>query len=135
MKRQLARVLLCAALLSPAVVPGLAVAADKPTNEFNVDRKNDLAFGGHIAALDTTAGSVTVKHKEKGPMTFSIAKDCLLFVKQKKGAAALTDFVVGEEVRVLYQKAGTTNVCHSMWQPGSNPKEREHKLENEAKTP
>jgi hypothetical protein len=134
MKGHLARVLLCAVLLSPAVAPRLAVAADKP-NEFGVDRKNDLDFKGAITALDATAGSVTIKNKEKGAMTFAVAKDCLLFVKHKKDGVTLADFKVGEEVRVLYSQAGTAIVCHSMWQPGSNPSEKQRKLEDEKTAP
>ena len=134
MKGHLARVLLCAVLLSPAVAPRLAVAADKP-NEFGVDRKNDLDFKGAITALDATNGSVTVKNKEKGTMTFAVAKDCLLFVKHKKDGVTLADFKVGEEVRLLYGQAGTAIVCHSLWEPGSNPTEKQRRIENETKTP
>src|SRR6266478_7975040 len=124
MKGHLARVLLCAALLSPAIAPGLAVAADKP-NEFNKDMKHDLKYEGSITAIDSTAGTVTVKSKEKGPLTLTVSKDSLLFVKHKKGAAALTDFKVGEEVHVLYVQSGTTIVANSMWHPGANPSEKQ----------
>ena len=134
MKGHLARVLLCAALLAPAVMPGLAVAADKG-NEFMQDRKADLKYSGSITAIDATAGSVTIKNKEKGPLILGIAKDCLLFVKGKPGQAALADFKVGEEVHLYYSQAGTAIVCHSMWQPGANPREKEHEVENKAKTP
>lgn len=120
MKGHLARVLLCVALLAPAIAPRLAVAADQP-NQYNVDKKKDLEFKGAITALDATAGSVTIKNKEKGSMTFAIAKDCLFFVKAKSGAAAVTDFKVGEQVHVLYNEAGTVLTCHSMWQPGVEP--------------
>lgn len=34
--------------------------------------------------------------EKKGLMTFPIAKDCMMFVKHKKGAASLADFKVGE---------------------------------------
>lgn len=134
MKGHLARVLLCAVLLTPAVAPGLAVAADKG-NEFMQDRKADLKFAGSISAIDATAGSVTVKNKEKGPLTLSIAKDCLLYVKHKPGQAALADFKVGEEIHLYYSQAGTAIVCHSMWEPGANPREKEREVENKAKTP
>ena len=135
MKGHLARMLLCAVLLTPAVAPRLAVAADNQPNEFGLDRKNDLGFRGVITALDATNGVVTVKNKEKGPMTFAVAKDCLLFVKHKKDGVTLTDFKVGEAVRLLYGQAGTTIVCHSLWEPGSNPSEKQRKLEDESKTP
>jgi len=134
MKGHLARVLLCAALLAPAVMPGSAVAADKG-NQFMQDRKADLKYSGSITAIDATAGSVTIKNKEKGPLILGIAKDCLLFVKGKPGQAALADFKVGEEVHLYYSQAGTAIVCHSMWQPGANPREKEHEVENKAKTP
>ena len=127
MKGQLSRVLLCIALLTPALAPRLAVAAEK--NAFKKDKQNDIEFHGSITAIDTNALTVTIKNKEKGAMTFAVAKDCLLFVKHKKGQAALTDFKVGEDVKVLYRQDAGALVCHSMWQPGSNPAEKEHRLE------
>ncbi len=135
MKGHLARVLLCAALLTPAVVPGSAVAADKQPNEFMQDRKADLKYSGSITAIDAAAGSVTIKNKEKGPLTLSIAKGCLLFVKHKPGQAALADFKVGEEVHLFYSQAGAASMCHSMWQPGANPRVKEREVENKTKTP
>lgn len=134
MKGHLARVLLCAALLAPAMAPRLAVAADN-ANQYGLDKRNDLSFRGAITALDATAGSVTVKNKEKGSMTFAIGKDCLLFVKHKKDAATLADFKVGEQVSVLYAQNGTALVCHSMWQPGSNPAEKQRDIQDEKKAP
>jgi len=133
MKGHLARVILCAALLTPAVAPGLAVAADKQVNQFNQDMKHDLKYHGSITAIDTTAGTVTVKSKEKGALTLTVSKDSLLFVKHKKGPAALGDFRVGEEVHVLYAQSGGTVLAHSMWHPGANPSEKQREVEN--KTP
>ena len=111
-------------------VTSLQMAAPKVTRTFWVRV--------HVPADATpglNAGSVTIKNKEKGPLTLAIAKDCLLFVKGKPGQAALADFKVGEEVHLYYSQAGTAIVCHSMWQPGANPREKEHEVENKAKTP
>ena len=129
MKGQLSRVLLCIALLTPALAPRLAVAAEK--NAFVQDRKNDLEFHGSITAIDTNAVTVTVKNKEKGALTFTVTKDSLLFVKQKKGAATLADFKVGDEVNALYRQNGTALTCDSLWHPGSSPREKEHKIEKQ----
>jgi Cu/Ag efflux protein CusF len=128
MKGRLSRWLLCLVLVPLAGTSRLALGADKP-NEFVQDQKKDLEFTGSITGVDTNALTVTINNKEKGAMTFSIAKDCLLFVKHKKGAAALTDFKVGEAVKALYRQQNNTLVCQSMWQPGSHPREKEHKIE------
>src|ERR1041385_6207544 len=132
MKRQLSRVLLCAALLSPVIGIGRAMAQQ---NKFNEAMKEDLEYSGSITAIDTNAPAVTVKNKEKGAMTFSLAKDCLYFVKHKKGAAVLADFKVGEEVRVLYKQDNGALVCHSLWEPGSNARVKEHRLEKQSPSP
>jgi hypothetical protein len=133
MKRQLIRVLLCAALLGPALAPRLAMADDKELNAFNQYSKKDLKYHGAIAAIDATAGTVTVKNKDKGPLTLTITKDTLLFANHKKGPAALGDFKVGEDVHVLYAQAGAAITCDSMWHPGASPAEKQRELEN--KTP
>ena len=130
MKGQLSRVLLCVALLAPAITPGLALAADK--NAFLQDQKNDLAFHGSITAIDTNALTVVVKSKEKGSLTLTVSKDSMLFVKQKKSGATLSDFKVGDEVKALYRQNGTALACDSLWQPGSNPREKEHKIEKQS---
>ena len=130
MKGQLSRALLCVALLTPALTPGLAAATEK--NAFVQDKKNDLEFHGSITAIDTNALTVAVKSKEKGSLTFTVSKDSLLFVKQKKGAATLSDFKVGDEVNALYRQNGTVLACDSLWQPGSNPREKEHKAEKQS---
>lgn len=129
MKGQLSRVLLCVALLTPALAPRLAVAAEK--SAFLQDKKNDLEFHGSITAIDTNALTVAVNSKGKGAMTFAVCKDSLLFVKHKKGAATLADFKVGDEVNALYRQNGTALTCDSLWQPGSNPREKERKIEKQ----
>jgi Cu/Ag efflux protein CusF len=133
MKRQLHDALLCAALLATVLVPGRAIAADNQPNKFNEAKKQDLEYTGSITAINTNAAIVTVKSKEKEAMTLSLAKDCMLFVKHKKAAAALSDFKVGEEVRVLYKQEGGALVCDSMWEPGSNPGEKVHKIQKQEK--
>ncbi|HTS17629.1 MAG TPA: hypothetical protein VMP11_08655 [Verrucomicrobiae bacterium] len=128
MKSRLSGIVLCAALLGLALGSGRAIAADAP-NKFDQAKKHDIEFTGSITAIDTNAPSVTVNSKEKGPMTLSVASDCMFFVKHKKGAAALSDFKVGEEVHVLYKQSGSAMVCDSMWEPGSNAAEKEHKVQ------
>jgi hypothetical protein len=133
MKRRLARVLLCAALLSPAIAPRLAIAGEKELNEFNQYSKKDLKYHGEITAIDATAGTVTVKNKDKGPLTLTVTSGTLLFVKHKKGPAALGDFKVGEDVHLLYAQSGAAITCDSMWHPGSSPVDKQREIEN--KTP
>jgi len=131
MKRRIAGPLLSAVLLvSP--FPSLVAFAAEKQNAFESEKKTDLEFEGKITALDANAGSVTVKQEKKGSMTFSVAKDAMLFVKHKKGAATLADFKVGEEVKLLYVQNATNLVCRSLWQPGSNPSEKEHKIQKQA---
>jgi hypothetical protein len=125
-------VVFSAALLASALVPGRATAADDQPNKFDQAKKHDIEYRGSLTAINTNAPAVTVNDKEKGPMTFSVAKDCMFFVKHKKGAAALTDFKVGEEVRVLYKQEGSAVVCESMWEPGSDPGEKEHKVQKQS---
>ena len=127
MKRHLSGVLLCAALLIPAVLPGRATAADKETNKFSEVKKHDLELSGTITAMHTNG--VTIKLEGTGKKTFTVAKDCMFFVKHKEGAAALTDFKIGEKVNVLYKQVGPALVCDSMWQTGSLPTEKERKIE------
>lgn len=129
MTGRLSRSLLCLVLGTLAGPPRLAIAADKQPNEFVQEQKRDIELTGSITGVDTNALTVTINNKEKGAMTFSIARDCMLFVRHKKGAAALTDFNVGEAVKVLYRQQTNALVCHSMWQPGSHPREKEHKIE------
>jgi Cu/Ag efflux protein CusF len=131
MKKHLARTFVCVALLASPLVPRLAVAAEKQ-NAFEQEKKTDLELEGKITAIDSTAGTVTVKHEKRGPMTFPVAKNAMMFVKHKKGAASLGDFKVGEEVKLLYRQDGTNLVCHSLWQPGSNPSEKEHKIQKQS---
>jgi Cu/Ag efflux protein CusF len=131
MKRRVARAILGTVLLVSALASGLALAAEKQ-NAFQQEKRKDMEFDGKITAIDATAGSVTVKHNQKGQMTFSVAKDAMLFVNHKKGAASLGDFKVGEEVRLLYRQDGSNLVCHSLWQPGANPKEKEHRIEKQS---
>jgi Cu/Ag efflux protein CusF len=121
------------ALLASLVVPRVAVAAEKQ-NAFEQEKKMDLEIKGTIPAIDATAGTVTVTHKKKGPMTFSVAKDAMMFVKHKKEAASPADFKVGEEVKLLYRQDGTKLVCHSLWQPGWNPSEKKHKLQKQSQS-
>jgi len=52
-------------------------------------------------------------------------------VKHKKGCASLSDFKVGEEEKLLYRQDGTNIVCNSLWQPGSNPAEKKHKIQKQ----
>lgn len=59
----------------------------------------------------------------------------MLFVKHKKSGAGLGDFKVGEEVKVLYKQVGGALVCQSMWQPGSDPREKEHKIQKQTNAP
>ena len=132
MDKHLARVLLCAALLIPIWAPDSATAADKPKNEFNQAKKSDLTYDGSITAIDAAARTVTIKQKQKGSLTFSVPADAMLFVKHKKGAASLSDFKVGEDVNVLYQQNGNTLVCRSLWEPGSSPTDKEHKLQKKS---
>src|SRR5450432_1713268 len=80
MKRRLFRVLLCAALLTPALAPRPAIAGEKELNAFNQYSKKDLKYHGEITAIDATAGTVTVKNKEKGPLTLTVTSGTLLFV-------------------------------------------------------
>ena len=134
MKRRIARGLLCIAFLAPTFGPGLAIAAEKQENAFKEAEKQDLRFDGSISAIDTNAATVIIQHKQRGPMTFSFAKDAMFFVKHKKGAASLSDFKVGETVRVLYRQENGTLVCHGMWQPGANPSEKEGKIEKQGQT-
>jgi Cu/Ag efflux protein CusF len=134
MKGQLARGLLCVALLVTAIAPGLALAIDKEPNKFDEAMRLDFKFSGQITALDPTAGTVTVVNKEKGPITLSVPHDCMLFVKHKKGAATLADFKVGDEVKVLYQRDNTNVVCASLWQPGSNASKKQQKLQKTGPT-
>ncbi len=128
MKGNLVRLFVCGALLSLAIAPQLARAADQK-NAFRQAEKHDLKCEGKISAIDATAGTVTVNNKQKGPLALTVAKDCMLFVKHKKGAASLADFKVGEEVKALYSQDAGALVCHSLWQPGSNPAEKERKLQ------
>ena len=114
--------------------PALAMAADKEPNKFNQAKRQDFKFQGEITALDAAAGTVTVNDKDKGPITLSVPQDCMLFVKHKKGAATLADFKVGNGVKLLYVQNGTNVVCTSMWQPGSHPREKEHKIQKESKS-
>jgi len=137
MKKYMVRllILICAALLTPVVMPGQAQAADKESNQFKEAEKNDLEYSGSITAIDTNAPSVTVKHKTKGPMTFTLASGCMMFVKHKTGAATLADFKVGEEVNVLYKQNGTSLICDSLYQPGAHAREKERKAQKESTTP
>ncbi len=131
MKRGLSATFFCAALLVSVVVSTRATAADAQPNKFDQAKKHDIEFTGSLTAININAPAVTVNSKEKGAMTFAVASDCMFFVKHKKGAAALTDFKVGEQVHVLYKQAGGGVVCESMWQPGADPGEKEHKAEKE----
>ncbi|HUK84130.1 MAG TPA: hypothetical protein VLZ12_16030 [Verrucomicrobiae bacterium] len=133
MRRQVARAFLCGVVLASPLASGGAAAAEKQ-NAFEQEKKLDLEFEGKITTIDATASTVTVKHKHKGPMTFSVAKDCMMFVKHKKGAASLGDFKVGEEVKILYRQDATNVVCRSLWEPGSNPSEKEHKLQKQTQS-
>jgi Cu/Ag efflux protein CusF len=128
MKRQVVRILTCGALLAAVLTPRWATA-EKPKNAFKAEEKKDLDYKGAITAIDAKAGTVTISNKQKGPLALTVAKDCMLFVKHKKGQAALADFKVGEEVRALYRQDAGALVCHSMWQPGSNPAEKESKVQ------
>jgi Cu/Ag efflux protein CusF len=134
MKKYLVRALLCSALLV-TVLTFRGATAETPKNAFKEEEKKDLDYKGSITAVDATAGTVTISHKEKGPLTLTVAKDCLLFVKHKKGQASLADFKVGEEVKVLYRQDAGALVCHSMWQPGSHPSEKEHMIEKQTPKP
>ncbi len=132
MKRNVCRELLCATLLTATLLTGIARAEDK--NALKQEKKTDLKLEGKITALDATAGTVTVQDNNKAPMTFTVAKNAMFFVNHKKGAAALTDFKVGEKVTVLYRPDGGATVCRSMWQPGANATEKQHKIQEASET-
>jgi Cu/Ag efflux protein CusF len=130
MNRRMGRPVLYAVLLVSALASGLALAAEKQ-NAFEQEKRKDTQIDGKITAIDAAARTVTVKHDQKSK-TFSVAKDAMLFVNHKKGAASLADFKAGEEVRLLYRQDGSNVVCHSLWQPGANPEEKEHRIEKQS---
>ena len=131
MKQHHRVLLLCSAILVSGLVCGLTVRAAN-TNEFDQAKKKDLTIEGKITAIDTNAVSVTIQHKEKGPLTFSVPSSAMLFATHKKGHATLADFKVGDTVKVAYKQSNGSMVCDSMWQPGSNPTEKEHKVEKQS---
>ena len=68
-------------------------------------------FGGKIASIDVTAGTITIKHKEE-TKTFALAPDCKFGGDAGAKKAKLADLQVGDRVKVSYTEEGGKLLCH-----------------------
>lgn len=132
MTRQLRKSLLFTALLA-AIFAAAALAADEPHNKFNETKKHDQEYTGQITMFLPKAGNVTVTARDKDPIKVKLAADCMFFTKQKKDAASIADFKLHDDVRVLYREVDGKLVCDAMWEPGSDPSQKEAKEQKDAK--
>lgn len=135
MKSLLYRALLCAALLVTISAARATLAADElsASTRFYEAKTNNVERIGWITALLPKPGIVVVKPKEGNAIKVTLAKDCLFFTKQKKEAATLTDFKVGEEVRLLFTPGDNIKICHALWEPGAEPGQKEQEAQKQAR--
>jgi hypothetical protein len=133
MKRQLHDVLLCAAFFATILAAGPVLAAGDQPNKFDQAKKHDLEYSGTIEAINPKNGYLRVKNKEKDAIKLTPANDCMFFTKQKKGAASFADFKQRDDVSVLYREVDGKLICDAMWEPGSDPGQKEHQEEKQEK--
>src|SRR5690349_11289932 len=94
---------MAAAVVATAVFGSAFVAkAGDIQQEKKAAKKGEEYFDGDVSAVDFKAGTVTVKKKDAGTMTFAAAQASKFYVKQKKEGAGLSDFKVGDKVEVWY---------------------------------
>jgi hypothetical protein len=112
MKKQIALFALVASALM--AVPAASYAQDAAptpatTNAPAAKKHSGLPFHGKLAALDATAGTITV-----GKMTISVTADTK--ITKDGNTAKLADFAVGDQVAGAYKKDGdklTATVLHT----------------------
>ena len=126
MKKHIALFALVAAALVAA--PTVLRAEDKPAapeaGQTAPHAKNGSPFHGKIAAIDTTASTVTI-----GSMTINVTSETKITKSGKP--ATLADFTVGEMASGFYKKdeSGklTATVLHTGEKGGKKPKKNENK--------
>jgi len=116
-----------AAVVVAAAVVGSACLAHAGDNkqEKKAAKKGEEYFDGDVSAVDFKAGTVTIKKKDAGTMTFTVEQDSKFYVKQKKTGATLTDFKVGDKVEVWYTVSNGTSTIHTLAEQGSHVQKKE----------
>jgi len=110
MKKQIALFALVASAL--VAVPAASYAQDatnQPAATAPAAKKHGVPFHGKLAAVDATAGTITV-----GKMTISVTADTK--ITKDGNTAKLADFTVGDQVAGAYKKDGdklTATMLHT----------------------
>jgi len=119
-----------AAVVATAVFGSAFVAqAGDTKEEKKAAKQGEEFFDGEVSAVDFKAGTVTIKKKDAGTMTFTAAQASKFYVKQKKTGAALTDFKVGDKVEVWYTVDKGTPTIHTLAEQGSHAEKKAKKAE------
>ena len=108
MSKTLVRYAVAVGLAAVALAVSQAVrAADEKAAATAAAKSATLT--GKIEAVDTTAGTITLKHKKETKI-FTVAPDCKFAGAGKK--VTLADLKVGDHVKVTYTQEGDKMVAH-----------------------
>ncbi len=108
----------------------LAARAGDAHQEKKAAKEGEEYYQGVVSAVDFKAGTVSVKQKDAGSMTFQAAPGSKYFVKEKKDGAMLTDFKVGNKVEVWYVVDRGTPTIRTLAEEGSHA---EHRMKKDSK--
>lgn len=116
-----------ALVVAAALVAPRMAAAGENKEEKKASKQGEEYFSGEINSIDFKAGTVAVKKKDSGSMTFQSATTTKYYVKQKKEGASMSDFKVGDKVEVWYVVENGTPTIHRLAEEGSHPEKKAKK--------
>ena len=114
MSKYLMRAVAASSLIAVALAFTLPVQAQTNT-ESKAAKPKSQQFTGTIDSIDSKAGTITVKQKDKSE-TFKIGDKTKYSTTDKK-EAALTDFKVGDKVTVAFTSEAGQMIAHKISVP------------------
>lgn len=114
MSKYLLRSAMAVSLAAVALAFAVPARAEEKAPKAEKPKAHD--FTGTIESTDAAAGTVTVKNRKDETKTFTCDAACKYRTNDKKDAA-MSDFKVGDKVRISYTEEDGKMVCHRMEQP------------------
>ncbi|HUI05877.1 MAG TPA: hypothetical protein VL486_02615 [Verrucomicrobiae bacterium] len=109
MSKTLVRCAMAACVAAVALTVGHSARAADEKPAATAMAKSEVLVG-KIESVDTTAGTITIKHK-KETKTFTVASDCKITGAGNK-KATLADLKAGDHIKVTYTEEGDKAVAH-----------------------
>ncbi|MGD0017274.1 MAG: hypothetical protein ABSC38_07150 [Verrucomicrobiia bacterium] len=116
MRKHIVRMIVALSVVAVALTfAGVVRAQQEGAAAPKVVKAKLLSATGEIAAVDATAGTLSIK-KGEATLSFTIAKDCKVSTADKKDAT-VTDLKVGDKVAVGYSEEAGAKVAHKISPP------------------